>query len=58
MAKQTPAMIPMMEEETVTPKFAFLLMWNFVVDFTIRKSSWVLANHLCYLNVNFISSSI
>ena len=58
MAKQTPAIIPMMGEETVVTKFAFLLIWNFVINFTILKSSWVLANHLCYLNVNFISSSI
>ena len=49
MAKQTLA---------VVTKFPFLLIWNFVVNFTILKSSWVLANSLCYLNVNFISSSI
>ena len=35
MAKQTPAMIPMMGEEAVVTKFAFLLIWNFVVNFTI-----------------------
>ena len=58
MAKQTPVMIPMMGEEAVVTKFAFLLIWNFVVNFPILKSSWVLANHLCFLNVSFTSSSI
>ena len=58
MAKQTPDMIAMMREEAVVTKFAFLLIWNFVANFSILKSSWVLENHLCYLNVNFISSSI
>ena len=58
MAKQTPAMIPMMGEEAVVTKFAFLLIWNFAANFSILKSSWVLGNHLSYLNVNFISSSI
>ena len=46
MAKQTPAMIPMMGEEAVVTKFAFLLIWNLVVNFTILKNSWVFANHL------------
>ena len=55
MAKQTPAMIPMMGEETVVTKLAILLIWSFVVNFTILKSSWVLTNHLCYLNVIFIT---
>ena len=45
-AKQTPAMIPMMGEEAVVTKFAFLLIWNLVVNFTILKNSWVFANHL------------
>ena len=57
-AKQTPAMIPMIGEEAVVTKFAFLLIWNFLVNFAILKSSWVLENHLCYLNVSFISKSI
>ena len=46
MARQTPAMIPMMGEEAVVTKFAFLLIWNLVVNFTILKNSWVFANHL------------
>ena len=58
MAKQTPAMIPVMGEQAVVTKFAFLLIQNFVLNLTILKSSWALANHLRYLNVNFISSSI
>ena len=57
-AKQTPAMIPMMGKEAVFTQFAFLPIWNFVVNFTILKSSSVFANHLRYLNANFISSSI
>ena len=34
-AKQTLAMTPMMGEEAFVTKFAFLLIWNFVVNFTI-----------------------
>ena len=58
MAKQTPAIIPMIKEEVLVTKFAFLLIWNVVANFTILKNSWVLAKHLFYLNVSFISSSI
>ena len=58
MIKQIPAMIPMIGGEAVITKFVLLLIWNFIVKLTILKSSWVLANHLCYLNVNCISSSI
>ena len=31
MAKQTPAMLPIMGEEAVVTNFAFLLIWNFVL---------------------------
>ena len=55
---QTPAMMPMMGKEAVVNKFTFLLIWNFIINFTIIKSSWMLANHLRYLNVNFIPGSI
>ena len=58
MAKQNPAMIPVMGEEAVVPEFVFLMIWNFVLNFAILKSSWVLANDLCFLNVNFILNSI
>ena len=45
-------------KEAVVTKFAFLVIWNFVENFAILKGSWVLTNHLRYLNVIFISSSI
>ena len=56
--KQITAMIPVIEEKAVVNKFLLLLIWNFVVNFTILKSSWMLAIDLRYLNVNCISSSI
>ena len=58
MAKQNPAMISVMGEEAVVPEFVFLMIWNFVLNFAILKSSWVLANDLYFLNVNFILNSI
>ena len=48
---------PMMGKEAVVTTFTFCI-WNFVINFTVVKSSWVFANYLRYLNVNFISSSI